>query len=131
MKIASWNVNSIRVRMPQLVEWLASERPDVVCLQETKVIDADFPAAEFSDAGYTSAFAGEKTYNGVAILSRKPLVDVTVGLPGDDASAQKRLIAARVAGVMVIDAYVPNGSEVGSDKYVYKLDWLARLDQST
>ena len=127
MKLASWNVNSLRARMPHLLEWLRAVQPDVACLQETKVTDDEFPAWELSVAGYETAFAGEPAYNGVAILSRSSLEAVSVGLPGDDESSQKRLIAARVAGVTVINAYVPNGESVGSDKYAYKLDWLGRL----
>jgi exodeoxyribonuclease-3 len=127
MKIASWNVNSLRVRLEQLLRWLESERPDVVCLQETKVTDDLFPAAELSRAGYHAAFAGQKTYNGVAILARERPRAIVIGLPGDDDSAQKRLIAARVGEITVVNAYVPNGSAVGSEKYDDKLDWLDRL----
>ena len=129
MRIASWNVNSLRVRLPHLLDWLKQASPDVVCLQETKVVDADFPGEELAAAGYSAVFAGEKTYNGVAILARGPLSGVTVGLPGDGATAQRRLIAATTGGTRVVNVYVPNGSEVGSDKYAYKLEWLDRLDR--
>ncbi len=127
MKVASWNVNSIRVRLPQLLDWLKDARPDVVCLQETKVTDEDFPAGPLAEAGYEAVFAGQKTYNGVAILARRPLADVITGLPGDDESSQKRLISARAGDLTIVNVYVPNGSSVGSDKYAAKLDWLARL----
>ena len=128
MKIASWNVNSLKVRLPQLLEWLAAKQPDVVCLQETKLEDANFPQAEIEATGYQVAFSGQKTYNGVAILSRGDLGDVVCNNPHFP-DPQKRLIAATVQGVRVISAYVPNGQEVGSDKYAYKLDWLAALER--
>lgn len=127
MKIASWNVNSLRVRLEHLAGWLAEASPDVVCLQETKVTDELFPREEIEAAGYRAVFAGQKTYNGVAILAREEPELLVAALPGDDESAQKRFLAARVGGVTVVDVYVPNGSEVGSEKYAYKLDWLDRL----
>lgn len=126
MKLAAWNVNSLKVRLPQLLDWLASAQPDVICLQETKLEDHNFPQAEIEAAGYHVAFSGQKTYNGVALLSRAPLTDVVCGNPHYP-DAQKRLIAATVGDLRVICAYVPNGQEVGSDKYAYKLDWLAAL----
>ncbi len=124
MKLVTWNVNSLNVRLPRLVEWLGANSPDVVCLQETKLEDAKFPVAELRQAGYASAFAGQKTYNGVAILTRENLevADVSQGIDGFD-DAQKRVIAATVEGIRVICVYVPNGQSVGSDKYAYKLDW--------
>jgi exodeoxyribonuclease-3 len=128
MKIATWNVNSIRVRLPQVLEWLKQENPDVLCLQETKITDADFPAAALRDAGYQSVYAGQKTYNGVATLSRAPATDVVSSLPGA-AGDQKRLLAATMGGVRVVNVYVPNGEEVGSDKYSYKLSWLKALEK--
>lgn len=128
MKIATWNVNSIRVRLPQVLEWLKQENPDVLCLQETKITDADFPAAALRDAGYHSVYAGQKTYNGVATLSRAPVADVVSSLPGA-AGDQKRLLAATVGGVRVVNVYVPNGEEVGSEKYSYKLSWLKALEK--
>jgi len=126
MKIATWNVNSLKVRLPQLRDWLAAQAPDVVCLQETKLDDAAFPVAALAEVGYEAAFAGQKTYNGVAILTRTPPTDIAIGLPGLD-DAQKRLIAATVAGVRILCAYFPNGQAVGSEKFAYKLSWLGAL----
>lgn len=126
MKLASWNVNSLKVRLPQLLDWLATCQPDVVCLQETKLEDANFPRLEIEAAGYVVAFSGQKTYNGVALLSRYRLDDVTIGNPHFP-DPQKRLIAATTNGIRVICAYVPNGQAVGSEKYAYKLSWLAAL----
>ena len=124
MKLVSWNINSLNVRLPRLIDWLAANSPDVVCLQETKLEDAKFPAAAFDQAGYAAYFAGQKTYNGVAILARRGLevVDVVAGVD-DFVDEQKRLLAATVAGVRVVCAYVPNGQAVDSDKYRYKLAW--------
>lgn len=127
MKIATWNVNSLKVRLPQLLEWLAANPADVVCLQETKQQDADFPRGELEKAGYHSAISGQKTYNGVAILSREPLADVQYGIPGLE-DEQKRVIAATIDGVRVVCVYVPNGQSVDSDKYRYKLNWLGALN---
>ena len=126
MKLATWNVNSLKVRLPQVLEWLASRQPDIVCLQETKLEDKAFPRAELESAGYLAAFAGQKTYNGVAILSRLPLGEVSVGIPGL-ADEQQRLLAATVAGVRVVCGYFPNGQSVGSEKYAYKLRWIEAL----
>src|SRR5262245_30952146 len=130
MKLASWNVNSLKVRLPQLLDWLASHAPDVVCLQETKLEDDKFPTLELEAAGYRCAWSGQKTYNGVAILSRSALAGVAAGLPAF-ADPQKRLIAATVGSgadaIRVVSAYVPNGQAVGSEKYGYKLAWLAAL----
>ncbi|WP_153117093.1 exodeoxyribonuclease III [Rhodocyclus tenuis] len=126
MKIAAWNVNSLKVRLPQLLEWLPLAQPDVVCLQETKLEDHNFPRAEIEAAGYHVVFSGQKTYNGVALLSRTPAEDVVCGNPRYE-DVQKRLIAATIDGVRVISAYVPNGQSVGSDKYAYKLAWLDGL----
>ena len=126
MKIATWNVNSLKVRLPHLLGWLAEQQPDVVCLQETKLQDADFPHAELQAAGYHSVCSGQKTYNGVAILSREPIADVRTGIP-DFADEQKRVIAATIADVRIVCVYVPNGQSVDSDKYQYKLNWLAAL----
>lgn len=126
MKIATWNVNSLKVRLPHLLEWLAANPVDVVCLQETKQQDADFPQAELQAAGYHTVFSGQKTYNGVAILSREPISDVQCGIPNLE-DEQKRVIAAIINGVRVVCVYIPNGQEVGSDKYQYKLKWLAAL----
>ena len=137
MRIASWNVNSVRTRLEQVLTWLKQEQPEVLCLQETKVSDDLFPAEAFAALGYTSSISGQKAYNGVAILSRLPLEDVQIGfealLPGDaDAvrlSEQKRVISALVDGVRVLNLYVPNGSSLSSDKYAYKLEWLACLQR--
>ncbi len=135
MRIASWNVNSVRTRLPQVLAWLEVEQPEVLCLQETKVEDGGFPREAFTDLGYASAISGQKAYNGVAILSRLPLSDVQIGLeallPGDPVarrlSEQRRVISALVEGVRVLNLYVPNGSAVNSEKYAYKLEWLACL----
>ena len=126
MKIATWNVNSMRVRLPQVLDWLQSHAPDVLCVQETKIEDKDFPQAEINEAGYEAVYCGQKTYNGVAIISRARADGVTTALPGVDA-AQKRLIAATINGIRIVNVYVPNGAAVGSEKYAYKLDWLRRL----
>jgi exodeoxyribonuclease-3 len=123
MKIATWNVNSLKVRLDHLLAWLERERPDAVCLQETKMENAVFPAAAIEAAGYQVAFSGQKTYNGVAILARAGFVDVVDGIPGY-ADEQKRVLAATVGGVRLVCAYVPNGQSLDSDKYRYKLDWL-------
>ena len=128
MKIVSWNVNSLKVRLPQLLDWLAAKQPDAVCLQETKLEDPNFPQAEIEAAGYQVVFAGQKTYNGVALLSRGDLDDVVCNNPHFP-DPQKRLIAATIDGIRVISAYVPNGQAVGSDKYDYKLSWLAALER--
>ena len=137
MRIASWNVNSVRTRLEQVLTWLEQEQPEVLCLQETKVSDDLFPAEAFAALGYSSSISGQKAYNGVAILSRLPLEDVQIGfealLPGDaDAvrlSDQKRVISALVDGVRVLNLYVPNGSALTSDKYAYKLEWMACLQR--
>ena len=126
MKLATWNVNSLRVRLPQVLDWLTANPVDVLCLQETKQPDSDFPQAELQTAGYYSVFSGQKTYNGVAILSRTPASDVQMGIP-DFADEQKRVIAASIGDIRVVCVYVPNGQEVGADKYEYKLKWLAAL----
>ena len=126
MKIASWNVNSLKVRLPHLLDWLAEAQPDVVCLQELKLEDQNFPRAEIEAAGYHAAFAGQKTYNGVALLAKAPISEVTVGNPLF-VDEQKRLISGTVDGIRVVCAYMPNGQEVGCDKYDYKLRWLAAL----
>lgn len=126
MKLATWNVNSLRVRLPHVLDWLAANTPDVLCLQETKLEDAAFPFAELEAAGYRVLHDGQKTYNGVAILSRGEAADVVRGIPGFD-DPQKRVIAATVAGMRVICAYFPNGQSIDSDKYHYKLAWLHAL----
>lgn len=127
MKIATWNVNSINARMPHLLGWLAEAEPDVVCLQETKCVDEGFPYEALHDAGYLSAFYGQKSYNGVAILSKYPLDDVQKNFPEDDDESPKRIIAATVNGVRIVNTYIPNGTELWSDKFTFKLDWIQRL----
>ncbi len=126
MKIAAWNVNSLKVRLPHLLDWLAEAKPDVVCLQELKLEDSNFPRAEIEAAGYQVAFSGQKTYNGVALLARLPITDVVCGNPlfPDE---QKRLISGTVGDTRIVCAYMPNGQAVGSDKYDYKLRWLDAL----
>ena len=130
MKIASWNVNSLKVRLPHLLQWLADAQPHVVALQETKLEDARFPADELAAAGYHSVFSGQKTYNGVALLARADaglaLADVLTDIPGLD-DPQRRILAATVGGVRVVNLYVVNGKAVGDEKYAYKLHWLARV----
>jgi len=123
MKIATWNVNSLKVRLPHVLQWLEQHRPDALCLQETKCEDEKFPCDELEAAGYYSAYCGQKTYNGVAILARTMPTDVSLGIT-DFEDEQKRVISATVNGVRVVSAYVPNGQAVGSDKYEYKLRWL-------
>ncbi|MBK4734208.1 exodeoxyribonuclease III [Noviherbaspirillum pedocola] len=126
MKLATWNVNSLKVRLPHVLQWLADNPIDVLCLQETKLTDDKFPVAEIEAAGYQVAYTGQKTYNGVAILSRHPMTEVVRNNPlfPDE---QQRIIAATIQDVRVVCAYVPNGQSVGSDKYEYKLKWLAAL----
>lgn len=128
MKLASWNVNSLKVRLPQLLDWLARHSPDIVCLQETKLEDDRFPVLEIEAAGYRCAWSGQKTYNGVAILSRGALAGLATGIPGFP-DEQKRVIAASTGqgpdAIRVICLYVPNGQAVGSEKYEHKLKWLA------
>jgi exodeoxyribonuclease-3 len=124
MKLATWNVNSLKVRLPQVIDWVAKHRPDVLCLQETKLEDTNFPLSEISEAGYLALCSGQKTYNGVAILSRIEGLECVTAIPGHE-DMQKRVIAATVDGARVICAYVPNGENVESDKYQYKLKWLA------
>jgi exodeoxyribonuclease-3 len=126
--LAAWNVNSLTVRLPRLLDWLAAQQPDVLCLQETKLEDPKFPVDALAAAGYSACFAGQKTYNGVAILVRHGLeaTDVRVGIDGFD-DDQKRVLAATVAGIRVVDVYVPNGQAVDSDKYQYKLAWFPAL----
>ena len=128
MKIATWNVNSLKVRLPHLLDWLAAQQPDVLCLQELKCDNAAFPAAELASAGWHAAVNGQKTYNGVALLSRQRAEDVQADLPGMADDPQKRLIAATFGGVRVISAYFPNGQALDSDKFAYKMDWLKALE---
>ena len=127
MKIATWNVNSINIRLEQVLDWLENHKPDALCLQETKCTDDKFPADVFLEAGYNSAFLGQKSYNGVAILSPSEIGDVQMNFPDDDREAPKRLIAATINGVRVVNTYIPNGTELWTDKFTFKLDWLQRL----
>jgi len=135
MRIATWNVNSVRTRLDQITAWLERERPDVLCLQETKVADELFPRQAFEALGYQLAISGQKAYNGVAIASLLPLDDVQIGfdaLLGSDGSTlseQKRVISALIEGIRVLNLYVPNGSALSSEKYTYKLAWLACLER--
>ncbi|MEY3580087.1 MAG: exodeoxyribonuclease [Pseudomonadota bacterium] len=126
MKLVTWNVNSLKVRLPHVLEWLQTNPVDVLCLQETKLTDDKFPIAEINAAGYQVVFSGQKTYNGVAILSRHPISDVVKNNPlfPDE---QQRIIAATISGIRIVCAYIPNGQSVGSDKYEYKLRWLDGL----
>lgn len=127
MKLATWNVNSLKVRLSQVLDFLAVHKPDVLCLQETKMEDANFPVMGINAAGYRAVFSGQKTYNGVAILSPKAPQEVTMGI-ADFNDPQKRVISAVIDGVRVICVYIPNGESVTSVKYGYKLDWLRRLN---
>ncbi len=126
MKLATWNVNSLKVRLPHVLEWLDSNGPDVLCLQETKLTDENFPLEALQSAGYRAAFSGQKTYNGVAILSKLPMEGVEAGIPGYS-DEQKRVISATISGVKVICVYVPNGEALDSGKFPYKLGWLEAL----
>jgi exodeoxyribonuclease-3 len=127
LRIATWNVNSLRARNDRFFAFLERQKPDVVCLQELKMTDDLFPFAKLKDAGYDAAAFGQKTYNGVAIVSKRPMSDVTTGFLDGDEDPQARFIAATVDGVRVMSAYFPNGSEVGSEKYDYKLRWMKRM----
>jgi len=126
LKIASWNVNSLNVRLPHVLAWCDEAQPDILALQETKLTDDKFPAEELLAAGYHSVFSGQKTYNGVAILSREPAVDIVTDIDGL-VDPQRRILAATIGTVRIIDLYVVNGSEVGSEKYAYKLHWLEKV----
>jgi len=127
MRIATWNVNSVRARLPRLLAWLDDQEPDVVCLQETKCLDDVFPLSEIEDLGYHVETFGQRTYNGVAILSRTPMEECFRGFPDDEDDADRRVIGATIDGVQILNLYVVNGQEVGSEKYEYKLAWLDRL----
>ncbi|MEO7507145.1 MAG: exodeoxyribonuclease III [Pyrinomonadaceae bacterium] len=127
MKIATWNVNSIAARMPVVLRWTESAKPDVLCLQEIKCTDDKFPADSFKLLGYEPIIFGQKTYNGVAILTRTPASDVQRGFHDDDETSHARLLAATIGGIRVVNVYIPNGHAVGDEKYLFKLDWLKRL----
>lgn len=126
-RIATWNVNSINIRLEQLIDWLKKTGIEVVCLQETKCTDDNFPLAAIEEAGYRAEFFGEKSYNGVSVLSKYPITGVQKNFPDDPPDAPRRLIAATVNGVRIINTYIPNGTELWSDKFTFKLDWLQRL----
>ena len=128
MKIASWNVNSLKVRLPHVEQWCREAQPDVLALQETKTEDDKFPREAIEALGYRVVFSGQKTYNGVAILTREPLQDAVAGVPGFD-DPQHRVLAATVAGVRIVDLYVVNGQSVGSEKYAWKLKWLTAVTE--
>lgn len=127
MKLATWNVNSLGVRLPQLLDWLAAQQPDALVLQETKLTDDKFPHQALLEAGWHSVWHGQKTYNGVALLSRTPALDVVKNIPGLD-DEQARVIAGTVDGIRVVGGYFPNGQEPGSDKFAYKMRWLQGLE---
>lgn len=134
MKIATWNVNSIRTRCQQVADWLQQTSVDVLCLQETKVMDHDFPKTPFEELGYSLYISGQKSYNGVAIFSRTPMTEVSSGFSAiidtpEDMEAQKRVITGVIEGIRIINLYVPNGSAIGSDKYQFKLRWLKQLKE--
>ncbi len=129
MKIATWNVNSVRARLARVVDWLEQERPDVALLQEIKCQDEQFPREAVEELGYNVETFGQKTYNGVAILAKHRIEDVRRGMPGEAEGAQRRVIAAQVDDVLVVNVYVVNGEAVGSEKFAYKLEWLERLAQ--
>lgn len=128
LKIASWNVNSLNVRLPHVLAWCEGARPDILALQETKLTDDRFPADTFLEAGYHSVYSGQKTYNGVAILSRQPAGEIVTDIDGLD-DPQRRILAATIGDLRIIDLYVVNGSEVGSEKYAYKLHWLEQVNR--
>jgi len=128
LKVASWNVNSLGVRLPHVLAWCDIARPDILALQETKLTDDRFPAEALLEAGYHSVFSGQKTYNGVAILSREPAIDSVTDIDGLD-DPQRRILAVTIGDVRIIDLYVVNGSEVGSEKYAYKLHWLEQVNR--
>ena len=126
MKIATWNVNSLKVRLPQVIEWLDIATPDILVLQEIKQVTEAFPEEAIIEAGYHGVASGQKTYNGVAVISRQPAADPVTDFPGFE-DPQRRILASTIDGVRVVNLYVPNGSEVGSEKYDYKLSWLNAL----
>jgi exodeoxyribonuclease-3 len=127
LKVATWNVNSVKVRLPLLLDWLDEAKPDILCLQEIKCLAADFPLMEIRGHGYHAEIVGQKSYNGVALLSKVPARDVIVALPGDGGDSHARYVEASFGEVRVASLYLPNGNPVGSDKYPYKLAWLERL----
>ncbi len=127
MKIATWNVNSINVRLEHLIDWLKSTETDVVCIQETKSVDENYPAEQLREAGYESVYTGEKSYNGVAIVSKHEISNPQLNFPDDSEDAPKRFLACDIKGIHIVNTYIPNGTELWSDKFHFKLDWLQRL----
>jgi exodeoxyribonuclease-3 len=127
MIVASWNVNSITVRLPHILAWLAKYKPNVLCLQETKIVDDKFPKEAFTELGYQIEYSGEKSYNGVAIIADRPILNLRKGLIGFDESQSKRFIEGQIDFLPILNVYIPNGSAVGSDKYLYKLQWMGSL----
>ncbi|GGI91977.1 exodeoxyribonuclease III [Legionella impletisoli] len=128
LKLASWNVNSLKVRLEQVIHWLSASNIDVLAIQETKLLDENFPAEAFTVLGYHVVYSGQKTYNGVAIISREPMQEVMMDIPNLE-DPQRRILTASIGDLRLVNLYVPNGSEVGSEKYVYKLHWLERVTQ--
>lgn len=128
MKVATWNVNSLRVRLPHVLDWLQDNPVDVLCLQETKVEDADFPREAIEQAGYQATFAGQKTYNGVAVLTKQSTADITMDVPGLD-DPDRRILGVTVEDWRILNLYVVNGKEVGDPKYDHKLHWLAKVTE--
>jgi len=126
MKIATWNVNSLKVRLPQVLDWLTATEPDALCLQETKLTDENFPREDIENAGYHVVYSGQKTYNGVAIISRHVPAEIETDIPGLD-DPQRRILCATINGVRILNLYVVNGQEVGSEKYDHKLFWLGKV----
>jgi exodeoxyribonuclease-3 len=126
LKVATWNVNSIRIRLPQLLDWLHTQQPDILALQETKITDPCFPKLHISEAGYQVVFSGQKSYNGVAILSRLPANGIVTDMPGLG-DPQRRVLGATIGGIRVLNVYIPNGQSIGSKKYDYKISWLDKL----
>jgi len=126
MKIATWNVNSLKVRLPHVLDWLATSQADILCLQETKTIDENFPVDDIKAAGYNVVFSGQKTYNGVAIISKKEAGDIVTDVAGLE-DPQRRILGATIDGTRILNLYVVNGQEVGSEKYAHKLHWLDRI----
>jgi exodeoxyribonuclease III len=127
MRVATWNVNSLRARLPHVLPWLERAQPDVLCLQEVKCVDEQFPREPLAERGWCIECFGQKTYNGVALLARVPVTDVVRGMPGDEPGKEARVIAGTVGGTRIVNAYVVNGQAVGTEKYAYKLGWLARF----
>ena len=123
MKVTTWNVNSLKVRLPHVLEYLQQEQPDILALQETKMVDAVFPQADIEACGYQVCFSGQKTYNGVAVISRQGMSEITAEIPIFD-DPQRRMLATTIEGVRIVNVYIPNGQEVGSEKYTYKFRWL-------